>query len=105
MGRRRSILYRVGIGSSGWRAAIQALEAEDFATKPDQSPRAWLRLQLAFELVEKSPIRVLGDDLVRKGFDHARFVQPQSIVSHCVLGIIFPPFVVRDLAQRLQGQI
>jgi hypothetical protein len=33
-----------------------------WATRQDQSLGAWLRLQLAFEFVEKAPIGVLGDD-------------------------------------------
>src|SRR2546428_1484684 len=34
-------------------------------------------LQLAFELVEETPIRTVGDDLVGARLDHAGLVQPQ----------------------------
>jgi len=32
-------------------------------------------------------------------------MQPEGVITKRVLGIVFPPFVVRDLVQRLQCQI
>src|SRR5271167_291206 len=61
------------------------------------------RLQLALELVEKAPIRAVGDDLLRAGVNHADLAQPQRVESHRVLGVVLPPLVVGDLAQRLFG--
>src|SRR4029077_1844536 len=37
------------------------------------------RLQLAFELVQETPIGAVGDDLVRARLDHAGLVQAQRI--------------------------
>src|SRR5437660_4026031 len=62
-------------------------------------------LHLAFELVEEAPIGSLGDDLLRARLDEARFVQTQGIESDRVLGVVFPPFVVRQPAERLQRVI
>src|SRR6267143_2872210 len=63
------------------------------------------RLQLALELVQKAPIRAVGDYLLRARLDEADFVKPQGIIADRVLGIVFAPFVVRNLVQRLQGII
>jgi hypothetical protein len=60
------------------------------------------RLQLAFELVEEAPIRVVGDDLLWARLYHPYFVQSKRIEPNRVLGIVLAPFVVRDLVQRLQ---
>jgi hypothetical protein len=60
------------------------------------------RLQLAFELVEKAPIGVFRDDLLRRFFDCAVFAQAQRIEADRVLGIVVTPFVVRKVLQRLQ---
>src|SRR5467141_3238350 len=63
------------------------------------------RLQLAFELVQEAPIGVVGDDLLRARFDKAHVAQAQCIEADRVLGVVVPPFVVRVLAQGLQGII
>src|SRR5262249_27443522 len=60
------------------------------------------RLQLALELVQKTPIRAVGDDLLRSRFDQADVAQAQSIVPDRVLGVVFAPFVT-ILTQRLEG--
>src|SRR5271165_2953208 len=60
------------------------------------------RFQLAFDLVEEPPIGPVGDDLLRAGFDKTQFMQPKCVVPDRVLGVVFPPFVVGDVAQRLQ---
>src|SRR5271155_392702 len=61
------------------------------------------RLQLAFELVQEAPIGVFGDDLLRRRFDKAHIAQAQRIEADRVLGIVFPPSVVRDVTERLQS--
>ena len=63
------------------------------------------RLQLALELVQKAPIGVFGDDLLWSRFDEPHFVQPQSVKPDRVLGIVFPPFVVWNVAQRLKSVV
>src|SRR6516165_545211 len=60
------------------------------------------RLQLAFELVQKAPIGTFGDDLLRGGSKEAQFVQPKCIKPNRILGVVYPPSVVRYLAQGLQ---
>src|SRR6516162_8419678 len=60
-------------------------------------------LQLALELVEKAPIGVFGDDLLRARFDETHLVQAQRVKPQRVLRIILAPFVVAVFAQRLQG--
>src|SRR5688572_13970765 len=60
------------------------------------------RFQLALELIEKAPIRTLGNNLIRAGFDEARFLHTQCIEPQRVLGIVLPPSVISDIFQRLQ---
>src|SRR5690349_12031561 len=60
------------------------------------------RLHLALEFVEKTPIRVLGDQRLRARPNQARLLQPKPIEAERVLGIVVTPYVVPDLAQRLQ---
>src|ERR1700736_3020878 len=60
------------------------------------------RLQLAFELVQEAPIGAVRDDLLRARLDEAGFVQAQGIESDRVLGVVLPPFVVRQPAESLQ---
>src|ERR1700730_1181124 len=60
------------------------------------------RLQLAFELVQKAPVGAVGDDLLRARFDEAGFVQAQGVETDRVLGVVLPPFVVRQPAESLQ---
>jgi len=64
-----------------------------------------LCLQLAFELVQEPPIGALGDDLLRARLDESRFVQAQGIEPDGILGVVFPPFVVRQPAESLQRVI
>ena len=59
-------------------------------------------LQLAFELVQKTPVRVLGDDLLRARLDEPQFAEPQGLEADRILVIVLSPFVVRELAQCLQ---
>ena len=58
-------------------------------------------LQLAFDLVQEAPVCAIGDDLLRTAFDHAQLMHPQRIEAHRVFGIVFPPPVVRQLANHL----
>src|ERR1700733_5338764 len=48
-------------------------------------------LQLAFEFVEKTPVRMLGDDCLRDGLGEARLIQPKCVPAHRVFGVIVPP--------------
>src|SRR5262249_21448195 len=63
------------------------------------------RLQPAFELIEKSPIGALGDELLRARLYQPRFVQAQRVKPERVLVIVFAPFVVRNLGERLEGVV
>src|SRR2546423_10747671 len=75
-------------------------------SSPGMTNWGWVSpLQLAFELVEKTPVGVVGDDLLRARLDEAGLVQPQRVEPDSVLGVIFPPFVVCILVERLQGVI
>src|SRR5215831_10817871 len=60
-----------------------------------------LRLQLVFEVVEEAPIGVFGEDLVWCRFDQTRLVKAQGIKPNRILGVVVPPFVVRQFAQGL----
>src|SRR5262249_50079344 len=64
--------------------------------------RAKSALQFALELVEEAPIRSVSDDLVGGRLDHAHFAQPQGKKPDRVFGVVVPPLVVRDFAQRLE---
>src|SRR5260370_10619209 len=66
------------------------------------APASLSSLQLALELVQKTPIRSIGDYLLRTAFDHAQLVQPQRIEAYCVFGVVFPPGAVWVLGQCLQ---
>src|SRR5712672_3605462 len=59
-------------------------------------------LQLAFELVEESPIGTLGDDPVGVRLDHARLTQAQCVEAERVFGIVLAPLVIGDFLERLQ---
>src|ERR1700735_384408 len=61
-----------------------------------------LDLQLALQFVEETPIRVLGNELLRIELDQARFVQPQCVEAEAILRVVVPPNVVANLAQRLE---
>src|SRR5438132_784216 len=92
------------------RQSIPDLALGGFASMPGSSPgmTTWSCrscLQLAFELVHEAPIGAVGDDLLRARFDHAGFMQAQRVESEGILVIVFPPFIVRHLAQGLQGII
>src|SRR5438552_889736 len=52
------------------------------------------RFQLAFELVQETPICAVGDDLLRARLDHAGFMQSQRVEPEAILGVVFAPFVV-----------
>src|SRR5947208_2776015 len=61
-----------------------------------------LRLQLAFDLVQKAPVGAVSDDLLRTAFDHAELVHPQRVKANRVFGVVFPPGAVGVLGQCLQ---
>ena len=42
-------------------------------------------LQLAFELVKETPIRMLGDELLRGRFDHAELVHSKPVEPDRIL--------------------
>ena len=42
---------------------------------------------------------------MRGRFDKANFTQSQRVEADRVLGLIFPPFIVRNIAQCLEGII
>src|SRR5262245_15436754 len=65
-------------------------------------PLARSGLQLAFELVEETPIRGVGDDLVGARFDHAHLAQPQGKEPDCVFRVVVTPLVVRNVVQGLE---
>src|SRR5215510_12204553 len=62
-----------------------------------------LALHLLLKLVEEAPVGALGDDLLRGTLDQANLVQAQGIKAHRVFWVIFPPAIIGNLLQRLQG--
>src|SRR4051812_6428882 len=66
------------------------------------APSACSAFQFTFDLSEEAPVRAVGNDLVGGGFDHAALVQPQRVESDRVFRVVFAPFVVAKLRQRLQ---
>src|SRR6516165_12243297 len=91
--------HRVGLAPTGKAPPCHGARGKRPSKRcdPDQSPRAWLRLQLAFERVEEAPIRVLGDDLLRGQLDEARLAHPQRVKPDRVLGVVLPPYVVSNI--------
>src|SRR6516164_3234956 len=61
-----------------------------------------LRLQFAFELVQKAPIGAVGDDLLRARLDEVSFAHAQCVKTDRVLVVVLPPFVVRQFAEHLR---
>src|SRR6516162_930289 len=59
-------------------------------------------LQLAFKLVEETPVGVFGDHLVWGRFDEPGVAHAQRIEADRVLRVVFPPSVVWDVLKRLQ---
>jgi hypothetical protein len=59
-------------------------------------------LELFLELVEKSPVRALGDELFRTRLDEADLVQTQSMEAERVLGIGISPAAIRQVLQNCQ---
>src|SRR5689334_17852033 len=52
------------------------------------------RLKLAFELVEETPIRTVGDDLLGRCLDHTGLMHAKSIEADRVLCVVLPPIIV-----------
>ena len=74
---------RVRVGASA--VAYQLFQAIDPKTSS---------LQLLLQLVEKPPVRALGDDLLRARLDHADLVQAQGVEAQGVLRVVGAPSVV-----------
>src|SRR5712692_6620749 len=68
-------------------------------------PRFGSPLQLLLQLVEKTPVGTLGDELLWGALDHADFVEAQSVEAHRVLRVVLAPLVVRELLHRLEGGV
>src|SRR2546425_1365104 len=64
-----------------------------------------LPLQSLLQLIEKAPVGPLGDDRVRAALNDPRLVQAERVETDGVLGVVLPPFAVRDLLQGLQGVV
>src|SRR5205823_3687109 len=83
------------------------------ARPPTKRRRVWIsgigspplrsRLQLAFQLVEEAPVGAVGDDLLRARLDEAQFMQTERVKPQRILRVVFPPFIVGELAQRLES--
>src|SRR5262245_48899660 len=58
--------------------------------------------QLSLELVEETPIRSVGEDLVGGRLDKAGLAQPQRIESNRVVGVALPPLGVRNFLECLE---
>src|SRR6516162_1220249 len=58
--------------------------------------------QLAFKLVEETPIRAIGQNFVGGRSDEAGLPQSQRIETDRVIGIVFSPACERDFLERLQ---
>src|SRR5215472_14625166 len=109
----RTVVVSRGPSAAFARGARIRPAAPAAAMPPTKPRRVWIsgiahlplgsRLELALEFVEESRVGAIGDDLVRVGFDQPDLVQAEGIVADGVLGIVFAPFVVRQLAQRLTG--
>src|SRR5215813_4480972 len=62
-----------------------------------------LSFQLFLELIEKAPVGALRNELLRSGFDHPHFTQPQSKEADAVLRAVLAPLPVGKLSYRLHG--
>ena len=81
-------LVRISLAQTGrWLVDRGEVPAAALRDVPKEIPRADItrvrircsRLELAFDLVEKAPIRALDDNLLWGRFDHAQLMQPQRI--------------------------
>src|SRR5215472_9449035 len=111
----RTVVVSRGPSAASARRVRIRLVAPAAATPPRKPRRVWISataslppfscLQLAFEFAQKAPIGSVGDDLLRARLDEAGIVQSQGIEPDRVLGVVFPPFVVRQPAESLQRVI
>src|SRR5213592_98580 len=67
--------------------------------------RPTLALQLLLQLVEKSPVGTVGDDLFGIGPDDARLVQSQRVEPHSIFDFILAPPAVWNLLHCLEGVV
>src|SRR5207249_2982075 len=62
-------------------------------------------LHLALQLVDEAPVRVVGDDLVRRTLAHPDFLHPQGVEADRVLDVEVAPPVVAYIGQGLEDEV
>ena len=64
-----------------------------------------LRLQLAFDLVEKTPVGAPSDDLLWGRFDQSCLVHTEGVKSQRIFGVVVAPVLVGHIVQCLQCEV
>src|SRR5262249_27893626 len=64
-----------------------------------------LPLQFLLQLIQKAPIRSLGNDLLRTRIDHPHLFEAEGVEAQGVLGVELAPSTVRERPDRLKGGI
>src|SRR5215510_2017739 len=93
----------VPLGSRLATVADQVRVASTTSTIPQSVRRLTLSLQLLLELIEKTPVGAVGDDLLRARLDHPGLVQTQSIESNGIRRLVIAPLSIGHLCHRLHG--
>src|SRR2546428_4540797 len=77
-----------------------------FASVPHSPhPLPTLSLQLLLQLVEKTPVGALSDELLGTALDHANLVQTESIEAQGVLRVVGAPAGVGEGLDHLQSDL
>jgi hypothetical protein len=63
------------------------------------------RLQLSLELVEKTPVGAVGDDLIGCRVNHAKLVQPEAVEPQRILRVELAPDIVGYVRDRLERRV
>src|SRR5215813_235472 len=72
---------------------------------PCPAGQSRLLLQLLLELIKKSPVGALSDNLLRTALDHPHLMQTQGVETHRVLRVVLCPLAVGNPFQGLEGVV
>src|SRR5437667_1588663 len=67
--------------------------------------RPTLAFQLLLRLVEESPVRAFGDQLLWAALHHPGFPQAERVEAHGLLRVVLPPAAEGDLGHRLADEL
>src|SRR5262245_4447191 len=69
---------------------------------PSYHPLSTLPLHLLLEFLEETPIRALGNDLLRTALDHSHLVEAQGVEADGVFRVVLTPASIGNLPKGLR---